>query len=225
MVPVVEVSMSRVSWAAYSVAALSIAVFAPSAGAQGREFHYGPPPHSWHGDIGRFHEHDIVVWRGGRWIHGRHDGRFGWWWVVDGGWYYYPAPVYPYPDPFTPSLVEVSPPGATVYWYCPNPAGYYPYVAVCPSPWQRVTSPPAPPPAPSLDQRTLDDRQLNAFGAEFEQIDRHNHRTARRRLHDLEVRVESFRKEVMSRSYNAMDILRDTENLRDRIGAEIARLR
>ena len=31
----------------------------------------------WHGDIRHFHEHDLVVWRGGRWVHGWHVGRFG----------------------------------------------------------------------------------------------------------------------------------------------------
>jgi hypothetical protein len=230
----IEVMMSRLSWVTFSAVAVSVGCFATSAAAQQwHERHdphyYGPPPHMWHGDIERFHERDITVWHGGRWIHDRHDGRFGWWWVVGGVWYFYPAPVYPYPDPYTPPMVEMAPTGGTVYWYCPSPAGYYPYVAVCPSPWQRMTSvvapPPAPAPPPVVGQRTLDDRQLDAFGSEFTGIDRHNHRVAVKRMHDLAVRVETFRKDLMSRNYNAMDILRDTEALRDRIGAEIARLR
>ncbi len=101
----------------------------------------------WHGDIGRFHEHDLGFWRSGHWFHGNHEGRFGWWWIVDGGWYFYPAPIYPYPSPYVPPAVAIpgnpysAPPA---YWYyCPNPPGYYPYVPSCPYPWQPV--PAAPP--------------------------------------------------------------------------------
>jgi len=108
-----------------------------------RERHPG-----WRGDIHRFHEHDLRLWRGGRWYHGRHAGRRGWWWVVGSVWYFYPAPVYPYPDPYQPPVVVVpSAPPAPQYWYyCNNPPGYYPYVAQCGSDWQRV---PANPPAPA----------------------------------------------------------------------------
>jgi hypothetical protein len=80
------------------------------------------------------------VWHGGRWFHSRHDGRLGWWWVVGDQWYFYPAPVYPYPDPYVPPVVAAAPaptPGATWY-YCDNPAGYYPYVAQCTAPWRPV---------------------------------------------------------------------------------------
>ena len=49
----------------------------------------------WHGDIRHFTEHDVVVWRGGHWVHGWHVSRFGWWWVIPGGWYFYPAPSIP----------------------------------------------------------------------------------------------------------------------------------
>jgi hypothetical protein len=110
----------------------------------------------WHGEINRFHEHDYERWRGGHWFHGVHGGRRGWYWVVGGVWYYYPAPVYPYPDPYQPPVVVVPPPAnpaAPAYWYyCGNPAGYYPYVAQCRMAWQRVIpqtpvpAPPAPPP-------------------------------------------------------------------------------
>lgn len=33
----------------------------------------------------------------GRWYHGRHAGRVGWWWVVGDSWRLHPAPVYPMP--------------------------------------------------------------------------------------------------------------------------------
>lgn len=96
----------------------------------------------WHGDIGRFQEHDVRVWRSGRWHHGPHHGRHGWWWVVGGAWYFYPAPVYPYPDPYVPGFVE-APPDDTDYWYyCPYWGQYYPYVATCPGGWQAVAAEP-----------------------------------------------------------------------------------
>ncbi|HUZ71675.1 MAG TPA: hypothetical protein VMU87_01710 [Stellaceae bacterium] len=68
-------------------------------------------------------------------------GRLGWWWVVGPTWYFYPAPIYPYPypDPYVPPVVT-APPAATWY-YCSNPAGYYPYVPQCPVPWQPVQAP------------------------------------------------------------------------------------
>lgn len=99
----------------------------------------------WHGDIHRFHERDIDLWRGGRWHHGRHEGRLGWWWIVAGAWYFYPGPIYPYPDPYLPPVTVTPPPvpgpvpAAPQYWYyCPNPSGYYPYVPQCTTNWQRV---------------------------------------------------------------------------------------
>lgn len=94
----------------------------------------------WHGEIGRFHEHDFDRWRGGRWHHGRHDGRYGWWWIVGGIWYFYPARVEPFPDPYQPPVVVLPPPSAPPqYWYyCASPAGYYPYVSRCAVNWQRV---------------------------------------------------------------------------------------
>jgi hypothetical protein len=106
----------------------------------------------WHGDIRHFHENDFARWRGGRWFHGPHNGRAGWWWIVGGFWYFYPAPVYPFPDPFLPPVAVVEPPAgppAAQYWYyCPDPPGYYPYVPACRTDWQAVspTAFPGPPP-------------------------------------------------------------------------------
>lgn len=121
-----------------------------------------------HGDIRHFRSHDLHRWSGGRWVHGRHDGYLGWWWVVAGIWYFYPSPVYPYPDPYIPpvvveqqppAIIQQAPPAATPsqpsaaaaptpqYWYYCEPAGaYYPYVAACPSGWKKV--PATPPDAP-----------------------------------------------------------------------------
>lgn len=98
---------------------------------------------AWHGDIRHFHEHDRHIWREGRWRHGRHDGRLGWWWVVGSAWYFYPAPVYPYPDPFLPPAVAVPPP-ARYWYYCEATRNYYPYVSTCPGRWTLVPATPAP---------------------------------------------------------------------------------
>ena len=103
--------------------------------------------HRWHGgDMRHFEDRDEHVWRGGEWFHGDHDGRGGWWWIVGGNWYFYPAPVYPYPDPYIPPVVMPAPPPpayAPQYWYyCPNPAGYYPYVPACPTNWMAVPASP-----------------------------------------------------------------------------------
>lgn len=98
---------------------------------------------------------DISPWYGGRWVQTRHDGRVGWWWVVGTIWYFYPAPVYPYPDPYAPPetltlpantapATAASPP--VQYWYyCPSVNSYYPYVGACPEGWTKV---PAALPAP-----------------------------------------------------------------------------
>lgn len=100
---------------------------------------------------------DISPWYGGRWVHTWHDGRIGWWWVVGTIWYFYTVPIYPYPNPYTPPVVVVTPPAnaaapatpappAVQYWYyCPSSKSYFPYVSSCPEGWTQV---PATPPAP-----------------------------------------------------------------------------
>ncbi len=117
-------------------------------------------------DIHHFHEHDIVIWRTGRWHHVWHDGHLGWWWVVGGIWYPYPRPIYPYPNPYIPPTVVVEQPPVYVqqqpappapaaapaqpqsqnWYYCEQSNGYYPYVRECPGGWKTV--PAEPPPAP-----------------------------------------------------------------------------
>jgi hypothetical protein len=114
---------------------------------RGRHEEHGRPPER-HYD----HRYTFETWHGGRWFHGDHGGRAGWWWVVGGLWYFYPAPVYPYPA--APETVYVGPaapvPAAQYYYWCGRPAGYYPYVSGCHVPWQPVpvvAAPVAAPPA------------------------------------------------------------------------------
>ncbi|MDR3423638.1 MAG: hypothetical protein P4M13_00970 [Alphaproteobacteria bacterium] len=198
----------------------------------------------WHGDIHHFHDYDFDYWRAGRWINGYHEGRAGWWWVTGGFWYYYPAPIYPYPDPFTPpGVVVAAVPGATAsYFYCANPAGYYPYVPQCAVQWQHVvtaTAPaqvvvppqvasppapvaaPAPPPAPvATSQRDADYAQLNAYAAELQHIDASNPHVALVKLKKLGKKVEAFRKNLTKREYNPIDILKSANDLKIRIAAQ-----
>ena len=186
----------------------------------------------WHGDIHRFHEHDFDRWHGGHWLHEIHEGRDCWWWIVDGLWYFYPSPIYPFPDPYTPPEVVLAPapvgpagPPSYVY-YCANPSGYYPYVGRCFTAWQRMVTgvTVAPPqPAPVLDQRQLDGHQLNSYTASFQKTNL-NDPHARSRLRSLEKKVAAFRQQLYTRTYNAMDILRDADLLEHRIAEQRERL-
>lgn len=204
-----------------------------------------------HGDIHFFHDHDFDHWRAGNWYHGIHEGRDGWWWIVDGAWYFYPAPVYPYPDPYVPPSVAVVPAPASptviaqpsYVYYCSNPAGYYPYVAQCYSPWRRVlassaqapttvivqqpaptatvvqSAPPAPgvpAPIPAGGERDADVQQLNALTAEFHDIDLTGHQ-ASTKLKSLGKQIEAFRESLYTRSYNAMSMLKDAETLEHQV--------
>jgi hypothetical protein len=134
-------------------AAAIVGALALGGPAQAQHRHPGAHP-PWHGDIRRFPEHDWGVWRGGRWYHGTHHGRIGWWWIVGGAWYFYPAPVYPYPDPYAPPAAALLPspaevPPAARYWYYCEPAGaYYPYMPTCQDGWRQVPARPAGPPFP-----------------------------------------------------------------------------
>lgn len=94
---------------------------------------------------------EVVIWHAGHWFHDWHDGRYGWWWIVDGGWYFYPEPVYPYPTYIPPAVViQQAPPSPTgmppaqFWYYCDNPQGYYPYVGSCNVQWRQVATTPAP---------------------------------------------------------------------------------
>jgi hypothetical protein len=69
----------------------------------------------------RFVDRDWNRWRGGRWYHGPHGARDGWWWVIGGSWYFYPAPVYPYPDPNALPAIAALPPGPPPATVAPAP--------------------------------------------------------------------------------------------------------
>jgi hypothetical protein len=69
--------------------------------------------------------------RGGQWHQGWRDGRYGAWWGYDP---YLWSDDGLYDDDYGAQQPQVS-----QYWYyCSNPAGYYPYVSQCSLPWQTV---------------------------------------------------------------------------------------
>jgi hypothetical protein len=111
-------------------------------------------------------------WGRGRWIHDRHSGRLGWWWVVGGMWYWYPTPhsfvIAPQPPVIMqqapPVIVQQAPvvppppqpmaapppvPAAPVLYYCKATGTHYPETMSCPGGWMTMTAetPPIPPPA------------------------------------------------------------------------------
>lgn len=89
-----------------------------------------PRANAWHGNVRDF---DLATWQGGRWQNVVHGGRLGWWWVVGPDWYFFGAPVYPYPDLYTPFGEPIG------WWYWCDPySEYYPYVTWCPVPWESV---------------------------------------------------------------------------------------
>jgi hypothetical protein len=96
----------------------------------------------WHrGDIHHFEMNDRSHWSRGRWKHQNYNGRIGWWWVVGPSWYYYSRPIYPYPDPYTPSVYIIpsqSSSSVMNWYYCESLKEYYPYVDNCPSGWKVV---------------------------------------------------------------------------------------
>lgn len=145
--------MNQLTKVVIAIAAMMVLTpaFAVEYGHEHRESRQHEQQESWHEhDIHRFHEHDLDIWRGGRWIHGRHQGRLAWWWIAGGVWYAYQTQTFPYPDPYMPPelvmpqqpAVSVSPPNQPApnqYWYyCSQPQGYYPYTPQCQVPWQKV---------------------------------------------------------------------------------------
>jgi hypothetical protein len=93
-----------------------------------------------------------------------YDGAYGspWYPGWGGGWYDRwndPFPAYswsiwspPVVVERQPVVVQSLPPGPapqSFWYYCQSPAGYYPYVSVCPGGWTTVPATPPPPPPPA----------------------------------------------------------------------------
>jgi hypothetical protein len=160
--------MKRTTGIMLVLVGLTAALPQASSAQEHREEHREGRGLAWHGGPMRhFNEHEMRLWRGGRWLHARHDGRLGYWWIVGGVWYFYPQPVYPYPDPYMPPVVlEQQPPvvvapqppvvvqqqapvvtapqapQAQNWYYCEDSKTYYPYVNNCASGWKQVPATP-----------------------------------------------------------------------------------
>src|SRR6516164_6340054 len=89
-----------------------------------------------HGTFAGLH-HRLGHPSGGHWDHAWHNGRYGWWWGGEGlGWTYYEDPWWGYPDY---GNYGYNQPYASQSWYyCSDPAGYYPFVTRCNTNWQTV---------------------------------------------------------------------------------------
>ena len=94
--------------------------------------------------------HDRVRWRIGIGVPVYGYGWGGWYGGWQPGWY---GPAWAYAPPIVmqapPQRVEVQNlplgPAPPSYWYyCSNPAGYYPQIATCPGGWAQVLAQPAP---------------------------------------------------------------------------------
>jgi hypothetical protein len=100
----------------------------------------------WHGGYGG-------GWSGGRWNYGWHNGRYGWWLGPGLGfaygypyaWGYWPDYGYygdygygGYGDYGYGGYGYGQPSGGQYWYYCSDPAGYYPYVQQCNVQWQPV---------------------------------------------------------------------------------------
>jgi hypothetical protein len=114
------------------------------AGFHGNGFH----PGAFHGEgfrggVAGFHN-GFGDGHEGHWYHGWHNGRYGWWLVGPGlAWSYYTYPwwgSYPgYDYDYDYGQYGYGQPYAGQTWYyCSDPAGYYPYVAQCNTGWQAV---------------------------------------------------------------------------------------
>ena len=138
-----RVSTGQLRMAAVLLALLGGAASVPAMPAAAQGWHH----HGWPGG-----------WHDGYWHNGWYGGRFGWWWIAGGNWYWYNAPVYPYPGAVSevyvsPPTTVAAPPAAPapqMWYYCDNPAGYYPYVQTCNQPFRPVApqGPAAPAAAP-----------------------------------------------------------------------------
>lgn len=107
--------------------------FRGGGGFHGNPFHGG----GFHGGVVGLHD-GFRGGQSGHWYHGWQNGRYGWWWGDGLGWSYYPYGYgwdnnpdygyYGYSQPYA----------GQIWYYCSDPAGYYPYVTQCNTGWQTV---------------------------------------------------------------------------------------
>ena len=89
-------------------------------------------------------ERDAIFYAMAEWYY-----RGGGWYApypVYGGWSTWSPPVVVERQPVVVQSLPPGPPPQSLWYYCQNPAGYYPYVSACPGGWTPVPATPAPPP-------------------------------------------------------------------------------
>jgi hypothetical protein len=125
-------------------------------GYRGSGWYGGGGHRGWYGGGGYY--------RGGGWYGGWYGPGWNWGWYGSGvgiaiggpsywgAWpypyyapypYYYPYSTFPYPvsdpDRYVQQTPDEAPPAQSAYWYyCTEPAGYYPYIQKCSRPWMQV---------------------------------------------------------------------------------------
>lgn len=116
-----------------------------SAAADPRDHHRGggqAPPARPHASVRHFSGHAPERAHVDHRHHEQHAGRPGWSWSAGSVRHYYPAPAFAPAHVHlhrAPVVTFVAAPAAVQFWYyCPDPAGYYPAVAACRYDWQRV---------------------------------------------------------------------------------------
>ena len=75
----------------------------------------------------------------------------------------------------------------------------------------------------SSDQRTQDDRRLNELATRFYKA-KPKHKNIIGELKSVLKDVKAFHEELLQRTYNAVDIIRDTENLEGRVSRQLSHL-
>ena len=78
-----------------------------------------------------------------------------------------------------------------------------------------------PAPTPMISQHERDTEQLNSFDLALHQVNMTDP-GAHAQLEELEAQVKNFRQELFTRDYNAMELLKHTEDLQAAIAAQKA---
>ena len=97
-----------------------------------------------------------------------------------------------------------------------------------PLPWQQHSASPQPPQQYQAsisdeDQRQQDDRRLNALATRFYHTTRKDPKIIPK-LKAVLKDVKKFHAELLDRTYNAVDIIKDTENLEGRVSSQLGKL-
>jgi hypothetical protein len=126
----------------------NLAYAGPHGGGGGGRFHgggfggfHGGGIGGFHGGFAGMHGGGFGGFHGGG-FHGDrfHDGRFGRDRFRDNRFFFGGAFAYPYGWDYSPDYDYSQPYSSQTWYYCSDPAGYYPYVTQCNTGWQAVAA-------------------------------------------------------------------------------------